>query len=163
MDVHRGANAGPALHGPLIFNNPKRTRAIMQAHEDDGIVVKRIGLLAAVLAAGVLVGLERARAVVADPMPVSDVIQVLADLTAIDLDCRDLSVNFGVGFRFAEDQGLAPATVLPTGTRRAAFEKAFQATQSAYDASTVCSVLAHHYSVALPGSITFSAAGHDGS
>ena len=92
-----------------------------------------------------------------------DAIQVLADLTAIDADCRDLAVDFGIGFRYAEQQGLPPSSVLPTGVRRSAFEAALRRTQTNYGAVIECGSLARHYSIALPGSVTFQASGQNGS
>jgi hypothetical protein len=94
---------------------------------------------------------------------VKDAIQVLADLTAIDVDCRDLAVNFGVGFQYAEQLGLAPSSVMPAGARRPAFEAALHQTQSSYGAVIECGTLARHYSIALPGSVTFQPPGRDGS
>ena len=94
---------------------------------------------------------------------VADAVQVLADLTAIDADCHGLAVDFGIGFRYAADQGVSPATILPAGSRRPAFETALRTTLSGYGDAVVCGALAHHYSVALPGSVTFPLSARDGS
>lgn len=86
---------------------------------------------------------------------VDDAIQVMADLTEIDHECRDLDVNFGIGFKAAAQSGLAAITIMPTGARRPAFETALRQS-AAYTDETICGALARHYSIALPGSVTFS-------
>ena len=119
-----------------------------------------LGLLAI---AGYGLHLGAARAVASKTADLGDPIQVLADLTVIDDDCRDLAVDFGIGFRYAADQGLPAASILPTGRRRSAFETALRQTQSTLDDTVVCGALAHHYSVALPGSVTFPPSPRSGS
>ncbi len=121
-----------------------------------------VGLVAAATAG---LGIRAADAIAPPPPPggLKEAIQVLADLTAIDADCRDLAVDFGIGFRYAEQHGLSPASILPTGARRPAFEAALRLTQSNDGAIVECGTLARHYSIALPGSVTFQAPGHDGS
>lgn len=86
---------------------------------------------------------------------IEDAIQVMADLTEIDHECRDLDVNFGIGFQAAAQSGLVPTTIMPTGAKRPAFETALRLS-AAYTDETICGALARHYSVALPGSVTFS-------
>lgn len=112
---------------------------------------------------GSVLHLGAARAVAPNAADLGDPIQVLADLTAIDDDCRDLSVDFGIGARYAADQGLPLTAILPTGRRRSTFEAALRMTQSTLDNAVVCGALAHHYSVVLPGSVTFPAAPRSGS
>lgn len=124
--------------------------------------IRSFGLGASVLIA-IMAGSYAADAVTPKAAALNEAIQVLADLTAIDVDCRDLAVNFGIGFRYASDQGLAAAAILPAGPKRPIFETALNATQVNYGAAIVCGALAHHYSVMLPGSVTFPATSHDGS
>lgn len=96
-----------------------------------------------------------ARAVTSKTHAVDDAIQVMADLTEIDHECRDLDVNFGVGLEAAAQSGLVATTIMPTGAKRPAFETALRVS-AAYTDETICGALAHHYSIALPGSVTFS-------
>lgn len=86
---------------------------------------------------------------------IEDAIQVMADLTEIDHECRDLDVNFGIGFQAAAQSGLVATTIMPTGAKRPAFETALRLS-AAYTDETICGALARHYSIALPGSVTFS-------
>ena len=106
-------------------------------------------------AVGVLLGMPTAHAGTSNP-DLDAAIQVIADLTAIDADCRDLSVNFGIGLQYAAGQGLAASAIMPAGPERSAFEMALQLARSDYGDAIECGVLAHHYSVALPGSVTFA-------
>ena len=83
-----------------------------------------------------------------------DALQVIADVTLIDGSCKDVTVNFGAVFRFAAQQGLAISSVMPTGSRRADFERVLQARQVSFDRDELCGQVALNYAEALPGSIT---------
>ena len=96
---------------------------------------------------------------------VDAIVQTLADLTLIDGTCHDLTVNFGIGFEFAREHGLSATAVMPTGPLRKAFEADFRDSATGYTPDVTCGVLAMHYSIAVPGSVTFpvSSSRRDGS
>ncbi|MCW6508042.1 hypothetical protein [Lichenifustis flavocetrariae] len=104
-----------------------------------------------------LLGCNAGRARDADSPTTSaatDALEVLADLTMIDGTCRDLVVNFGIGFRFAAAQGVAATAILPGGARRAEFEAVLQNRQGNFGRDDLCGRMAQNYAEALPGSVT---------
>ena len=88
------------------------------------------------------------------PIGATDALQVLADLTLIDGACRDETVNFGVGFRFAVENGVPELTVLPGGSRRIEFESVLRARRANFDHDELCGEIAANYAEALPGSVS---------
>ena len=88
------------------------------------------------------------------PIGAVDALQVLADLTLIDGACRDESVNFGIGFRFAVEKGLPELAVLPGGSRRTEFESVLRARRASFDHDELCGEIAENYAEALPGSVS---------
>jgi hypothetical protein len=86
----------------------------------------------------------------------ADALEVLADLTLIDGTCRDVTVNFGAGFRFASDQGIAAVAVLPGGPQRSAFERVLRERRASFGRDELCGEIAENYAEALPGSVTQS-------
>jgi len=79
-------------------------------------------------------------------------IKVIADITAIQVTCRNLDVRPGVAFQYIESKGVRTVDVLPGGRRRADFEAAF-AKASMIDRSELCSSIASKYAADLPGVI----------
>ena len=86
----------------------------------------------------------------------ADAIEVLADLTLIDGTCRDVTVNFGTGFRFAADQGVTAVAVLPGGAQRSTFERVLRERRASFGRDELCGEIADNYAEALPGSVTES-------
>jgi hypothetical protein len=101
---------------------------------------------AAALAACCCVPPLAARAQATDP------VQVIAEMTTIQLSCRSLEVRPGVAFRFGESHGVRAVDILPGGRRRGEFEEAL-AKASMIDPERLCSTVAARYAVDLPGSI----------
>ena len=60
------------------------------------------------------------------PLPPSQTkaVQLLADVTLIDSECRKVNANFGVAFRYAEEQGVHAVDIMPLGRHRAEFQSA---------------------------------------
>lgn len=105
-------------------------------------------------AAALLLGLGGAAR--AGDSPRADALNVLADLTLIDGTCRDMTVNFGAGLRFAADQGVTAGAVLPGGAQRAAFERILRERRASFGRDELCGEIAANYAEALPGSVTES-------
>ena len=84
----------------------------------------------------------------------TDALEVMADLTLIDNTCRDLVVDFGIGFRFAATQGIDATAILPGGARRTEFEAVLQNRQESFGRDELCGRMAQNYAEALPGSVT---------
>ena len=85
-----------------------------------------------------------------------DALQVIADLTLIDGGCRNVVVDFGIGFRFAALQGLTVSSILPTGSRRDEFVAALARRGESFNHDELCHDVAGNYADALPGSVTGS-------
>ena len=83
-----------------------------------------------------------------------DALQVLADLTLIDGACRDETVNFGVGFRFAAAEGVPELSYMPGGSRRTEFESLLRVRRASFDHDELCGEIAANYAEALPGSVS---------
>lgn len=109
---------------------------------------RRFALIVAATAS-VAPGPARAR----EGAAMTDVIQVLADITLIDGACRDDAVNFGVAFRFAAQQGVPDVSVMPGGSRRAEFEAALRSRGASFGKDELCGEIAANYAEALPGSV----------
>ena len=86
--------------------------------------------------------------------PMTDAIQVLADLTLIDGACRDDAVNFGIAFRFAAEKGVHDVSIMPGGARRSEFEAALHSRGATFGKDELCGEIAANYAEALPGSVT---------
>jgi hypothetical protein len=80
------------------------------------------------------------------------VIQVIADIIAIQTSCRSLDVSPGYAFQYGERNGLPMVDIMPGGRRRKEFDDAF-AKSSLIDPSELCSSVAAKYEAQLPGTI----------
>lgn len=88
----------------------------------------------------------------ADPREAA--IQMLADVTLIDLQCRDLTVTFGTAFGRAAAEGLDVATVLPGEPLRPRFEAALRRRMAETPREQLCGTLAKDYAAAMPGLVS---------
>lgn len=86
---------------------------------------------------------------------ITDVLQVMADLTLIDGACPDDVVNFGTVFRFTAENGVPGVEMMPGGPRRSAFETVLRARRASFDRDELCGEIAANYAEALPGSVGF--------
>jgi hypothetical protein len=83
--------------------------------------------------------------------PSADAIQMLADVTLIDGECRDVTVDFGRAFHAAAAMGLRAVDVMPTGTLRPAFEAAARSRFAKTSHEDLCGDLARSYGERVPG------------
>lgn len=77
-------------------------------------------------------------------------IQMLADVTLIDLQCRELTVTFGPAFGSAAAQGLDVASVLPGQPLRPRLVTALRR-MAETPREELCGTLATTYAAAMPG------------
>ena len=89
-------------------------------------------------------------AATASPPP-PDAIQMLADVTLLDGECRNVEVNFGRAFQAADAMGLRAVDVMPTGPYRAAFEAAARTRLSDTPHDDLCEAVARAYAARVPG------------
>jgi hypothetical protein len=79
-------------------------------------------------------------------------IRALAEITAIQVRCRDLDVRPGYVFQYLEQTGVSVLDVMPGGRRRADFDAAFDVV-TLVDTSQLCSTVAEQYEQTVPGAI----------
>ena len=84
----------------------------------------------------------------------SQAIEVLADVTLIDAQCRTLNATFGMAFSYAEAHGVHATDIMPLGTRRAEFQAAYDRRAKATPHDELCGSLAHQYDQEFPGLFT---------
>ncbi len=116
----------------------------------------RFGLLAAA-AAGLGVAAAWLPGASASPAKVSatdEPLQVLADVVLIETQCRRFSVDYGKLFAFAEQNGIRPREIMPTGTRRAAFDAALRRRARERQGDGLCVDLAADRAAVIPGVFT---------
>lgn len=80
-------------------------------------------------------------------------IRTLADITAMQVRCRDLDVQPGYAFRYLEEAGVSVVDVMPGGRRRPEFDADFDVV-NLVDTPQLCSAMADQYALAVPGAIT---------
>lgn len=80
--------------------------------------------------------------------------QALADIVLIESRCRQLAVDYGRLFAFAERNGIRPVEVMPAGGRRAAFEAAYQRRARETKDERLCGDLAAERDATVPGVFT---------
>ena len=87
------------------------------------------------------------------PLPQSQTraIQVLADVTLVDSQCRKVNADFGVAFRYAEQQGVHPADVMPLGRHRTAFQAASDLRRDTTPLEELCGAFMLQYERDFPG------------
>lgn len=81
----------------------------------------------------------------------SDALQVIADIVLIESECRQIDVDYGALFKFAERNGIRPVDIMPTGEHRAAFEAAYDWRSRAMRTEGLCIDLAAEREVTVPG------------
>ena len=98
-------------------------------------------------------GLASAAGLAADTAapPPADAIQMLADVTLIDGECSNVTVDFGRAFQAAAAMGLRAVDVMPTGALRPAFEVAARSRFARTPHDDLCGALAKHYGEQVPG------------
>jgi len=80
-----------------------------------------------------------------------DPMQIMADVTLIDGECRDLHVMFGPAIAASEKLGLRFSDIMPTGPLRAQFEAAYRRRFAETSQEELCGQVAGHYAAELPG------------
>lgn len=96
------------------------------------------------------------RASAGDPRPTVEggAMQVLADVVLIESRCRQLNVDYGKLFAFAERNGIRPTDIMPAGERHAAFATAYQRRSKETANDRLCGALAAERDAILPGVFT---------
>jgi hypothetical protein len=78
-------------------------------------------------------------------------LQILADVVLIEAQCRRFAVDYGKLFAFAEQNGIRPVEIMPTGARRAAFDAAYRRRAQERQGDGLCVDLAAERAAAVPG------------
>jgi hypothetical protein len=86
--------------------------------------------------------------------PGPDPVQILADVTLIDAECRDVRVMFGAAIAAGEKLGLRFSDVMPTGPLRARFEADYRQRLADTTHDDLCVEVVQHYAAELPGLFT---------
>ncbi len=80
----------------------------------------------------------------------NNAMQVLADATVIDAECRTTNTMFGSVFRYGEEHGIHVVEIMPLGRRRQEFETAFNRRLTATAHDQICGSLQARYLQAFP-------------
>lgn len=99
-------------------------------------------------------GLPRAAAGQARPAAPDDPLQAVADVVLIESECRQLAVDYGKLFAYAERNGISPVDVMPLGERRAAFDARYRRRQRERRGADLCGALAAARGAEIPGVFT---------
>ena len=83
-----------------------------------------------------------------------DALQVLADVVLIESECRQINVDYGELFRFAERNGIRPVDIMPLGERRPAFDAAYRQRAQEMRGERLCIDLVAQRETLLPGVFT---------
>ena len=83
-----------------------------------------------------------------------DPVQMLADVTLIDAQCRSMNASFGPVLRYAAEHGLHPVDIMPLGGRRAEFQAAYTRRLNTTSPEELCGQLARQYDQEFPGVFT---------
>ena len=84
----------------------------------------------------------------------STAMQIVADATLIDAQCRGINANFGMAFKFAEEHGIEAVDIMPVGSRRAEFQTAYHQRIQTTSPEELCGPLAARYNQSFPGLFT---------
>ena len=79
-----------------------------------------------------------------------DAMQVVADATVIDAECRTTNTIFGLVFRYGEEHGIQTVAIMPLGRRRREFETAFHQRLTTTPHEEICGSLQARYSQKFP-------------
>lgn len=80
--------------------------------------------------------------------------QIVADATLIDAQCRSVNANFALAFKYAEEHGIDAADIMPVGSRRAEFQTAYRQRIKTTPAEELCGALISNYNRSFPGLFT---------
>ena len=86
--------------------------------------------------------------------PAHDALQVMADIVLIESRCGGLNVDYGKAFAFLQRNGIDPVDIMPTGTRRAAFDADIRRRAAPTDDGALCADLAAQRQADVPGVFT---------
>ena len=117
----------------------------------------RIGLAVSVAAAVGALSLWQPSASAGQARPpavADDALQVLADVVLIESECRELGVDYGKLFAYAESNGIRPVEIMPLGERRAAFDAATRRRAREMQGDRLCGALAQGRDAVIPGVFT---------
>ena len=117
--------------------NPVRTRFGLSA-----TIATALGVAAA--------WLPGATASLAKPPAADEPLQILADVVLIEAQCRRFTVDYGRLFAFAEQNGIRPVEIMPSGARRAAFDAAYRRRARERQGDGLCVDLAADRAAAIP-------------
>ena len=117
----------------------------------------RIGLAVSIASAVGALALWQPAASAGQPRPPSipdDALQVLADVVLIEAECREMDVDYGRLFAYAERNGIRPVEIMPLGERRAAFDAAYRRRAREMRGDRLCGALAQDRDAIVPGVFT---------
>ncbi len=80
-----------------------------------------------------------------------DPLQILADVVLIEAQCRRFTVDYGKLFAFADRNGIRPVEIMPTGSRRPAFDLAYKRRARERQGDALCIDLAADRAAVIPG------------
>ena len=83
-----------------------------------------------------------------------DTIQTVADIVLVEAQCRDFAVDYAKLFAFAERNGIHAVDIMPTGSRRSAFDAAYQRRARQTTPQQLCTDLAADRDATIPGVLT---------
>ena len=116
-----------------------------------------IGLVVSLASAAGGLALWQPAASAGQPQPptvADDALQVLADVALIESQCRQLNVDYGKLFAYAERNGIRPVEIMPLGERRAAFDAAYRRRAREVQGDRLCGTLAQARDAVIPGVFT---------
>ena len=117
----------------------------------------RIGLAVSVAAATGALAMWQPTASAGQPRPpaiADDALQVLADVVLIESECRQINVDYGKLFAYAERNGIRPVEIMPMGERRAAFDADYRRRARETQGDRLCGALAEERDAIVPGVFT---------
>jgi hypothetical protein len=118
-----------------------------------GLLRSRFGLAAAAAAGlgAAAAWLPTASASPSRHAAADEPLQILADVVLIEAQCRRFTVDYGKLFSFAEQNGIRPVEIMPTGARRTAFDAAYRHRAQERQGDGLCVDLAAERAASIPG------------
>lgn len=83
-----------------------------------------------------------------------ETIQTMADVVLVEAECRAFNVDYAKLFAFAERNGIHAVDIMPTGTRRSAFDAAYRRRARQMPLQQLCTDLAADRDAVIPGVLT---------
>ena len=115
----------------------------------------RIGFAVVVASAVGTLSRQPAASAARPRAPVADeVLQALADVVLVESRCRQVEVDYGRLFAFAERNGVNPVEIMPLGDRRAAFDAVYLRRAREMPGKRLCDALVQMRDATIPGVFT---------